>query len=177
MTRLSYILFSFLLFPLMSWTHPIPNNKKTWLIYGSAGLCNGMQEWGQDFQFGLAKSTDKWTLLGDFHFNSYSNSTVFRFNANMGTDLLRLNRRKRNPYCLVAYAGIGLTHLSNTSLTDSFLLKGDDMLNFSVGIQPRYMFTKNFGLISDINFNQNFLLDFNLNNSVNFNLGLVFKIK
>jgi hypothetical protein len=61
-------------------------------------------------------------------------------------------------------------------LFDTFLLKGDDMVHISIGIQPRMMLTKTFGIMSDINFNQNMLIDFQLRNSVNFNLGLFFKI-
>jgi len=178
MKHLSYILLLLVLVPLVSWTHPIPSLKKSWLIYSSAGFSRGMQELGGDFQFGLSKSTDKLSLIGDIHFNSYSNSTVSRFNLNMGKDLLRIKHpRKRHPYYLTAYAGIGLTHLSNPTFNDSFMLKGDDMLNVSIGIQPRVMFTKSFGMMADIQFNQNLLIDYQLKRSLNANLGFILKIE
>lgn len=152
------------------------SSRKSWSIYGSAGLGLGMKEIASDIQFGLGRSFRKWNVFGDIHLNSYSNSNVFRVNASMGKDLLRMKRLKRHPYYLFAYAGLGLTHLGNPVLFDSFLIRGDDMIHISLGIQPRYMITKNFGLMSDINFNQNFLIDFQLKRSLNVNIGLIFKI-
>ena len=152
------------------------SSRKSWSIYGSAGLGLGMQEIASDIQFGLGRTINKWDVFGDIHLDSYSSSRVFRVNASMGKDLLRLKRLKRHPYHLFAYAGIGLTHLSNPVLFDSFLIRGDDMIHISLGIQPRYMITRTFGLISDINFNQNLLIDFQLKRSLNMNIGLIFKI-
>jgi hypothetical protein len=98
--------------------------------------------------------------------------------AVLGRDLLRLDPKhlKRHPYYLYPYAGIGVTHLSNPIFFDSFLLKGDDMIHVSLGVQSRVMFTRNFGLMSDIRFNQNFLIDYSLKRSLNLSIGLLFKI-
>jgi len=176
MLRQSYLVLLLVMFPLFSWAQPIAMGRKSWSIYSSAGLSLGMKEAASDVQFGLTKSIEKWDIFGDIHLNSYANSSVFRVSASMGRDLFRLHHLKRHPYYLYAYAGLGLTHLSNPVLFDTFLLKGDDMVHISIGIQPRMMLTKTFGIMSDINFNQNMLIDFQLRNSLNVNLGLFFKI-
>ena len=176
MLRTCYLILLLLLLSNLSWSQPVAMGRKTWSIYSSAGLNLGMKESASDVQFGLTKSMDKWDLFGDLHLNSYPNSSAFRVSASMGRDLFRLHHLKRHPYYLYAYAGLGLTHLSNPVFFDHFLLKGDDMIHLSLGLQPRMMLTKSFGIISDINFNQNVLIDYQLRNSINFNIGLLFKI-
>lgn len=173
----SYFLLLLLVLPLFSWAQPVAIGRKSWSIYSSAGISLGMRKSGSDVQFGLAKSLDSWTVFGEIHLNSYPNSSAFRLTAMMGRDLLRLHHLKRHPYFLYAYGGIGITHLSNPIFFDSFLIKGDDMLHLSLGIQPRFMFTKTFGMMADIQFSQNMLIDYQLKRSLNVNLGILLKIQ
>ena len=177
MLRQSYLLLLLVLFPLFSWAQPVATGRKSWAIYSSAGVATGMKELGTDLQFGLTKSLDKWSVFGELHLNSYPNSSAFRLSAMMGRDLLRLHHLKRHPYFIYAYGGMGINHLSNPIFFDSFLLKGDDMIHLSLGIQPRLMFTKTFGMMADIQFNQNILIDYQLKRSLNLNLGILLKIQ
>lgn len=173
----SYLLLLLMLLPLFSWAQPVAMGRKSWSIYGSAGVNLGMKEAGSDVQFGLTKSLDKWSVFAELHLNAYPNSSAFRLSAMMGRDLLRMHHLKRHPYYLFAFGGIGITHLSNPIFFDSFLIKGDDMLHLSLGIQPRLMFTKSFGMMADIQFNQNMLIDYQLKRSLNLNLGILLKIQ
>lgn len=177
MLRKCYHIFFIALIPLFSWAQPVAMGKKSWGIYSSVGMATGMKELASDVQFGLTKSLDQWSVFGELHLNSYPNSNAFRMSATMGRDLLRLHHLKRHPYYLYAYAGLGITHLSNPIFFDSFLLKGDDMLHLSLGMQPRWMVSKTFGLMTDLNFNQNILVDYHLKRSMNLTIGLFFKIR
>lgn len=177
MLRKCYLICLIALIPVLSWAQPVAMGQKTWGIYSSLGLTSGMKELASDVQFGLTKSLDQWSIFGELHLNSYPNSSAFRMSASIGRDLLRLHHLKRHPYYLYAYAGLGITHLSNPIFFDSFLLKGDDMLHLSLGMQPRWMITKTFGLMADLNFNQNILVDYHLKRSMNLNLGLFFKLR
>jgi hypothetical protein len=176
MIRQCYLLLLLFLLPLLTWAQPVANGRKSWSIYSSVGAVTGMNELARDVQFGITKSLEKWDVFGELHLNSYSNSNVFRLSAMMGRDLLRINHLKRHPFFLYAFGGIGITHLSNPIFFDSYLLNGDDMLHLSIGIQPRWMITRTFGLIADIQFNQNVLIDYRLNQSFNVNLGFLLKI-
>lgn len=162
---------------LNSKAQPIAMGEKSWGIYSSVGVARGMNEHASDIQFGLVKSLDKWSVFGELHLNSYSNSSSFRMSAAISRDLLRMHHLKRHPYYLYAYGGLGITHLSNPIFFDSFLLKGDDMLHLSLGVQPRLMLSRTFGLMCDVNFNQNILVDYQLKRSVNLNLGMFFKLR
>lgn len=173
----SYLLLLLVLFPLFSWAQPVAIGRKTWSIYSSVGMATGMKELATDVQFGLTKSLDKWSIFGELHLNSYPNSNAFRLSAMLGRDLLRLHHLKRHPYFLFAYGGIGITHLRNPIFFDTFLLKGDDMLHLSLGIQPRWMFTKTFGMMADVHFNHNILIDYQLKRSLNVNIGFIFKLQ
>ncbi len=177
MLRQSYLLLLLVLFPLFSWAQPVASGRKSMSIYSSIGIATGMKEVASDLQFGLVKSLDSWSVFGELHLNSYPKSSAFRLSAMMGRDLLRIHHLKRHPYYLFAYGGIGITHLSNPIFFDSFLIKGDDMLHLSFGIQPRLMFTKTFGMMADIQFNQNILIDYQLKRSLNLNLGILLKIQ
>jgi len=177
MLRLCYVVFLLVMLPLFSWAQPVAMGRKSWSIYSSAGVSLGMKKSGSDVQFGVTKSLDSWSVFGELHLNSYPNSSAFRLSAMMGRDLYRLRYLKRKPYYLFAYGGIGITHLSNPIFFDSFLLKGDDMFHLSLGIQPRFMFTKSFGMMADIQFNQNMLIDYKLKRSLNANLGFILKIQ
>jgi hypothetical protein len=173
----SYLLLLLVLFPLFSWAQPVAIGRKTWSIYSSVGMATGMKELATDVQFGLTKSLDKWSIFGELHLNSYPNSNAFRLSAMLGRDLLRLYHLKRHPYFLFAYGGIGITHLRNPIFFDTFLIKGDDMLHLSLGIQPRWMFTKTFGMMADVHFNQNMLIDYQLKRSLNANIGFILKLQ
>lgn len=167
------------LVPRFSRAQPIATGKKTWGVYSSVGIVTGMKEVASDLHFGLAKSLEKWDIFADLHVHSFSESSVFSMTAVLGRDLLRLDPKhlKRHPYYLYPYAGIGVTHLSNPIFFDSFLLKGDDMIHLTVGVQSRIMFTRNFGLMSDIRFNQNMLIDYQLKRAFHLNLGLILKVR
>ncbi|MEY3845102.1 MAG: hypothetical protein RL293_1524 [Bacteroidota bacterium] len=167
------------LVPRFSWAQPMATGKKTWGVYSSVGIVTGMKEVASDLHFGLAKSLEKWDIFADLHVHSFSESSVFSMTAVLGRDLLRLDPKhlKRHPYYLYPYAGIGVTHLSNPIFFDSFLLKGDDMIHLTVGVQSRIMFTRNFGIMSDIRFNQNMLIDYQLKRAFHLNLGLILKVR
>ena len=179
MLRRCYLILLFFLLSQNSWAQPTARGKKTWSTYSSIGLVSGMHERTTDLQFGLTKSLEKWDVFADLHVNSYSESNVFNMTASIGRDLLRLDpkRLKRHPYYLFTYGGIGITHVSNPIFFDSFLLKGDDMIHLSLGVQTRMMFTRNFGIMSDIRFNQNMLIDYELKRSFNINFGFLLKVK
>ncbi|MFM1947744.1 MAG: hypothetical protein RL207_2027 [Bacteroidota bacterium] len=165
--------------PLLSWAQPMATGKKTLGVFTNVGVAAGMSEIATDFQFGLSKSLGSWDVFADLHVSSYSESRVSSLTLVLGRDLLRLNDRhlKRHPYYLYPYAGIGMSHFSNPMITDSFLLRGDDMIHVSAGVQARMMFTRNFGLMSDVRFNQNMLVDYQLISTLNFNLGFILKIR
>ena len=167
------------LVPLLSWTQPMATGKKTLGVYTNVGITTGMKEVASDLQFGLAKSIEKWDVFADLHVNKYSESSSFSMSAVLGRDLLRLDPKhlKRHPYYLFPYAGIGVTHLTNPIFFDSYLLKGDDMIHVSLGVQARIMFTRNFGLMSDIRFNQNMLIDYQLKRAFHLNLGFILKVR
>ncbi len=179
MLRKSYLLLLLILFPLSSWAQPVASGRKSISIYSSIGIATGIKEVASDLQFGLAKSIEKWDVFADLHVNKYSESSSFSMSAVLGRDLLRLDPKhlKRHPYYLFPYAGIGVTHLSNPIFFDSFLLKGDDMIHVSLGVQSRVMFTRNFGLMSDIRFNQNMLIDYQLKRAFHLNLGFILKVR
>lgn len=174
----NYLLLLLMLFPLFSWAQPVASGRKSWGIYSSVGMATGMKEVASDLQFGIAKSLEKWDVFADLHLHTYAESSVFSMTAVLGRDLLRLDPKhlKRHPYYLYPYAGIGVTHLSNSIFFDPFLLKGDDMIHVSLGVQTRLMFTRNFGLMSDIRFNQNMLIDYQLKRDFHINLGFIWKI-
>ncbi len=177
MLRLCYVVLLLVMLPLYTWAQPVAFGRKSLSIYGSAGISLGMNELGSDVQFGLTKTINRWSVFGEFHMNTYPNSSAFRMSAMMGRDLYRLRYLKRKPFYLFAYGGLGITHLNNPIFFDSFLIKGDDMFHLSLGIQPRFMFTKSFGMMADIQFNQNLLIDYKLKRSLNANLGFILKIQ
>jgi hypothetical protein len=179
MLRVYYLCILTLLLSQFTWAQPSASGKKTWSLYSSAGMVSGMNERTTDFQFGLTKSIKKWDIFGDLHLNSYDEASVFNISASLGRDLLRLDPKKlkRHPYYLFTYGGIGVTHLSDPILFDSFLLRGDDMLHLSLGVQTRMMLTRDFGIMSDIRFNQNLLIDYELKRSFNINFGFLLKLK
>jgi hypothetical protein len=170
-------MFFLVMLPLYSWAQPVAFGRKSLSIYSSGGISLGMNELGSDVQIGLTKSINRWSIFGEVHLNTYPNSSAFRMSTMIGRDLFRLRYLKRHPYYLYAYGGIGITHLNNPNLLDSFIIKGDDMFHLSLGIQPRWMFSKSFGMMADIQFNQNMLIDYNLKQSLNANLGFILKIQ
>jgi hypothetical protein len=179
MLRACYLCILTLLLSHYTWAQPSASGKKTWGLYSSIGVVSGMKEHTMDLQFGLTKSMNKWDVFGDLHLNSYAESNVFNLTASLGRDLLRLNTKKikRHPYHLFTYGGIGITHLSNPILFDNYLLKGDDMIHLTLGVQTRMMLTRDFGIMSDIRFNQNLLIDYELKRSFNINFGFLLKVK
>ena len=179
MLRLCFFICIMTLVPLLSWAQPMASGKKTLGVFTSVGVATGMSEIATDFQFGLSKSLGPWDIFSDLHVSSYSESRVSSLTLVLGRDLLRLNAKhlKRHPYYLYPYAGIGISHLSNPLISDSFLLRGDDMIHVSAGLQARMMFTRNFGLMSDFRFNQNLLVDYQLKSALYFNLGFILKVR
>jgi hypothetical protein len=89
---------------------------------------------------------------------------------------LRITRNRRSSFYLYSSLGLGLTHLRNAQLQDNFLLRGDDMLHFQLGLSPTYFFNRDFGLQLSAKYQKQALIDFQLEELYSIQLGLFFLI-
>ena len=74
------------------------------------------------------------------------------------------------------HVGLGLTHLRNNQLNDNFLLRGDDMLHFQIGLSPTYFFSRDFALQLSGKFQTQTLINYELDRLWSVSLGIFFLI-
>jgi len=133
-----------------------------WFGQLQVGASTGMSQTAASYTLGLYKSAQNHGYGLDFGGTSLNNSKLLYGNLTLSQDLLRITRNKRSPFYLYGHVGIGLTHLSDEILTDKFLLRGDDMLHFQVGLTPTFFFSSDFALQLSAKYQTQILIDYEL---------------
>ena len=147
-----------------------------WFGQLQLGAATGMQQTAATYNLGLYKSDQNHGYGLDFSGTTLNNSKIYSGTLTLSQDFLRLTRNRRTPFYLYGHVGLGLTHLRNNQLNDNFLLRGDDMLHFQIGLSPTYFFSRDFALQLSGKFQTQTLINYELNRLWSVNLGMFFLI-
>ncbi len=147
-----------------------------WFGQLQVGAATGLQQTAASYSLGLYKSDQNHGYGLDFGGVTLSDSKLLYGNLTLSQDLLRITRNMRSPLYLYGSVGIGLTHLRNPLLQDKFLLRGDDMIHFQVGLSPTYFFSRDFALQLCAKYQKQTLIDYQLDRLWSIQLGLFFLI-
>lgn len=158
------------------WAQTFARSWDAWFGQLQLGKASGMQTSGTSYSLGLYKSAQNHGYGLDFSGTSLNNSKLLYGTLTLSQDLLRINRNKRSPFYLYGHVGLGLTHLRNEILTDKFLLRGDDMIHFQVGLSPTYFFSRDFALQLSAKYQKQFLIDYHLDKLWSIQIGMFFLI-
>jgi hypothetical protein len=147
-----------------------------WFGQMQVGASTGMGQTAASYTLGLYKSEQNHGYGLDFGGTSLNNSKLLYGNLTLSQDLLRITRNRRSSFYLYGSAGLGLTHLRNDQLQDNFLLRGDDMLHFQIGLSPTFFFSPDFALQLSAKYQKQALIDYELDQLWSLNLGIFFLI-
>ena len=147
-----------------------------WFGQMQVGASTGMGQTAASYTLGLYKSEQNHGYGLDFGGTSLNNSKLLYGNLTLSQDLLRITRNRRSSFYLYGSAGLGLTHLRNDQLQDNFLLRGDDMLHFQIGLSPTFFFSPDFALQLSAKYQKQALIDDELDQLWSLNLGIFFLI-
>ena len=147
-----------------------------WFGQMQVGASTGMGQTAASYTLGLYKSEQNHGYGLDFGGTSLNNSKLLYGNLTLSQDLLRITRNRRSSFYLYGSAGLGLTHLRNDQLQDNFLLRGDDMLHFQIGLSPTFFFSRDFALQLSAKYQKQALIDDELDQLWSLNLGIFFLI-
>jgi hypothetical protein len=147
-----------------------------WFGQLQVGKATGMEATGTSYSLGLYKSVQNHGYGLDFGGVNLADSRIVYGNLTISQDLMRLTRNRRSAFYLYSSAGLGLTHLRNDQLQDNFLLRGDDMLHFQVGLSPTYFFSRDFALQLVAKYQKQTLIDYQLDNLWSLQIGMLFLI-
>ena len=169
-------IFCLLFLPLHLKAQTFARSWDAWFGQLQIGAAQGMQQTATSYTLGLYKSEQNHGYGIDFGGTNLSDSRVLYGNLTVSQDLLRITRNRRSSFYLYGSLGLGLTHLRNAQLQDNFLLRGDDMLHFQVGLSPTYFFNRDFGLQLSAKYQKQALIDFQLEELYSVQIGLFFLI-
>jgi hypothetical protein len=147
-----------------------------WFGQLQVGASTGMGQTAASYTLGLYKSAQNHGYGLDFGGTNLNNSKLLYGNLTLSQDLLRITRNKRSPFYLYCHLGLGLSHLSNELLNDQFLLRGDDMIHFQIGLSPTFFFSRDFALQLSAKYQSQILIDYELDRLWSLNLGIFFLI-
>jgi hypothetical protein len=147
-----------------------------WFGQLQVGAATGMQQTATSYTLGLYKSDENHGYGLDFGGVSLADSKIMYGNLTLSQDLLRITRNMRSPFYLYGSVGLGLTHLRNDQLQDNFLLLGDDMIHLQVGLSPTYFFSRDFALQLCAKYQNQTLIDYQLDNLWSIQIGMFFLI-
>ena len=164
------------LFVLKANAQAFARNWDAWYGQLQVGAANGMQQTSPSYALGLYKSVENHGFGLDFGGVTLGESKIIYGTLSASQDLMRLTRNRRSRLYLYGSVGLGLTHLRNPLLQDNFLLRGDDMIHFQVGLSPTYFFSRDFALQLCAKYQKQTLIDYQLDRLWSIQLGLFFLI-
>lgn len=147
-----------------------------WFGQLQVGASTGLSQTAASYTIGLYKSEQNHGYGLDFGGTQLNNSKLLYGNLTLSQDLLRITRNKRSPFYLYGHIGVGLTHLTNELLNDKFLLRGDDMIHFQIGLSPTVFFSPDFALQLSAKYQKQTLIDYELDQLWSLNIGIFFLI-
>jgi hypothetical protein len=176
--KLCVVLFTslFLLTTQQATAQAFARSWDAWFGQMQVGASTGMGQTAASYTLGLYKSEQNHGYGLDFGGTSLNNSKLLYGNLTLSQDLLRITRNRRSSFYLYGSAGLGLTHLRNDQLQDNFLLRGDDMLHFQIGLSPTFFFSPDFALQLSAKYQKQALIDYELDQLWSLNLGIFFLI-
>ena len=176
--KLCVVLFTslFLLTTQQATAQAFARSWDAWFGQMQVGASTGMGQTAASYTLGLYKSEQNHGYGLDFGGTSLNNSKLLYGNLTLSQDLLRITRNRRSSFYLYGSAGLGLTHLRNDQLQDNFLLRGDDMLHFQIGLSPTFFFSPDFALQLSAKYQKQALIDDELDQLWSLNLGIFFLI-
>ena len=158
------------------WAQAFARSWDAWFGQMQVGASTAMGQTAASYTLGLYKSEQNHGYGLDFGGTSLNNSKLLYGNLTLSQDLLRITRNRRSSFYLYGSAGLGLTHLRNDQLQDNFLLRGDDMLHFQIGLSPTFFFSPDFALQLSAKYQKQALIDDELDQLWSLNLGMFFLI-
>ncbi len=176
--KLCLVLFTslFLLTTQQAFAQAFARSWDAWFGQMQVGASTAMGQTAASYTLGLYKSEQNHGYGLDFGGTSLNNSKLLYGNLTLSQDLLRITRNRRSSFYLYGSAGLGLTHLRKDQLQDNFLLRGDDMLHFQIGLSPTFFFSPDFALQLSAKYQKQALIDDELDQLWSLNLGMFFLI-
>ena len=130
---------------------------------------------GIGFSVNLGANYDLNKVCGfrfDYNFDKASKDIINRAGIQANLHLMPLIKKRGSYFGIDIHSGIGVVNNSNEIFTDNKYLRGDDMIDFIIGLTPTYRINKQTRLTLDFTFHSLSKIDGELKNYGNIVIGI-----